>query len=439
VVYMIALNCNLLNFSHQDELLSVFGEYAGDFEYTIDGIFRRVVPPMCSNCGTQMTYNGYNTYTKKHLGRVKVGRYKCPACEGSLEEDRSFWQGLKEEFFGVLDLFYQRARVHHVSYQGISELLELIFPRGKDTVYRAFNETVGSTVIPPVEDIQIVHYDEQHPKKGRTKKYRLTLLDVAGKVIAEELLDKKDPDTIKGFLGRHLDPDKPTFIVTDLYPSYPEAFEDFFGDNLIHQFCLMHMNKLIVHDFPKKPSIKQLHTMYQLLNIFYNRDRELAVLEAMMEKEKELKQAGGKEYKTWLPKARSTFKAFVHELKLKRRREKKNLEQRPYMEAVENFTGLMDRLSSFDEKVQKRLRKMEKNWDRLTAFYWVAGAPATNNKIENYYSTSLKTHRKKQFRSDTGIENQMKLSQMKRAGLLEGCKRTLLEVFLKFRPFLAPG
>ena len=41
---------------------------------------------------------------------------------------------------------------------------------------------------------------------------------------------------------------------------------------------------------------------------------------------------------------------------------------------------------------------IEKNWKYLTAFYFVEGAPATNNLLENYYSTSLKTHRKKQLR-----------------------------------------
>ncbi|GBE53915.1 transposase IS66 family protein [archaeon BMS3Bbin15] len=262
---------------------------------------------------------------------------------------------------------------------------------------------------------------------------------VTGRVIAEELLNKKDPDTIKEFLGRHLDPDRVTFVVTDLYPSYPEVFMEFFGENLIHQFCLMHLNKLIVQDFQKKPSIEELHTMYRLLNIFYNRDQELEVLGTLAEKEKEKTHGDEEEYKAWLTKARSIFRAFVYELKLKRRRDKKNLEQRPYLKAVEIFKGLMDEIDSFDTKVRKRLRKIEKNWDRFTAFYFVEGAPATNNPIENYYSTSLKTHRKRQFRSDEGIENQMKLSQMKQAGMLEGCKRTLLEVFYRFRPFLAPG
>jgi len=111
--------------------------------------------------------------------------------------------------------------------------------------------------------------------------------------------------------------------------------------------------------------------------------------------------------------------------------------QRAYPKAVEIFKGLMNEIESFDKKVGKRLRKIEKNWDRYTAFYFVPGAPATNNPIENYYSTSLKTHRKKQFRSDVGIENQMKLSQIKRAGMLERCGRTLIDVLSRFRPFLA--
>jgi hypothetical protein len=67
-----------------------------------------------------------------------------------------------------------------------------------------------------------------------------------------------------------------------------------------------------------------------------------------------------------------------------------------------------------------------------TEISFVKGAPATNNGVENYYSTSLKTHRKKQLRSDMGIENPMKLSTMKRAELLGRCKKMLLEAFLMF-------
>ncbi|MBL7118058.1 MAG: hypothetical protein ISS94_04675 [Candidatus Syntrophoarchaeum sp.] len=54
----------------------------------------------------------------------------------------------------------------------------------------------------------------------------------------------------------------------------------------------------------------------------------------------------------------------------------------------------MEEIKSFDKPVQKRLRTIEKNWEHFTAFYFVKGAPATNNWLENYYSTSLKTLRK---------------------------------------------
>jgi hypothetical protein len=39
-------------------------------------------------------------------------------------------------------------------------------------------------------------------------------------------------------------------------------------------------------------------------------------------------------------------------------------------------------------------------WKNLTMFQVLPDLPATNNPIENYYSTSLKTHRKKQLRTD---------------------------------------
>ena len=178
---------------------------------------------------------------------------------------------------------------------------------------------------------------------------------------------------------------------------------------------------------------------YRLLNIFYNRDAEIEVLKGMAEEEQVMKQKGEKEYRAWLRKAKPIFRSFLHDRELKRRRKKENLEQRSYTEALEGFEGLMAEIETFEKHVQKRLRKIEKNWERFTAFYFVDGAPATNNPLETYYSTSLKTHRKKQLRTDRGIENQMKLSAMKRAGLLDRCEKTLLDVFLMFIPFLSPG
>jgi len=437
---MTILNCTLLNFAHAGILSPIFENYSNDFEYTTNGIFRRIVSPDCPKCGYQMNHNGYNEHCKKGLGSVKIGRYVCPICEEPLEESRSFWEQLKTDFFEVINSIYQRLRTQNVSYDGASMVMELIFPRGKDTIHNDFTNSVEKVDIPPIEDIQIVHYDEQHPKMGRTQKFRLTLLDgVTGRPIADELYDDKSPETITTFLKAHLDPTKQTFVVTDLYSSYPGVFGRFFGENLIHQLCLLHLNKLIVGDFPKHGTIEQELMKYRMLNIFYNRDAEIRVLEGMAKEELMMILKGDVKYMAWLKSNMSIFRQFVHERELKRRRKDENLEQRTFFEAVKVFATLMVKIDSFEAFVQKRLRMIEKNWKHLTEFYFMENAPATNNLVENYYSASLKTHRKKQLRTERGIKNQMKLSAMKRAGVLGKCEKTLLEAFLMFVPFLDTG
>ncbi|MBV1756065.1 MAG: hypothetical protein KMY52_10990 [Methanobacterium sp.] len=195
---MVSLDCTLLNFSEKDLFFSIFENYGNDFEYTYKGVFRRTPPPLCPDCGSGMNHNGYNTYSKKNLGSVKIGRYICPLCGEPGEESREFWESLKKEFFSVLNHVYQILRVNHVSYEGISDLMEAIFPRGKDTILRAFTDSVEKAVVPPLEVSYIVHYDEQFPKRGRSQKYRLTLLDnFTAQPIADELHNKKDPNTIK--------------------------------------------------------------------------------------------------------------------------------------------------------------------------------------------------------------------------------------------------
>ncbi|KAF5416361.1 MAG: hypothetical protein C5S49_04835 [Candidatus Methanogaster sp.] len=57
----------------------------------------------------------------------------------------------------------------------------------------------------------------------------------------------------------------------------------------------------------------------------------------------------------------SIFRQFVHERELKRRRDGKNLEQRPFFVAVKAFATLMVEIDSFEAFVQKRLRMIKKN------------------------------------------------------------------------------
>lgn len=71
--------------------------------------------------------------------------------------------------------------------------------------------------IPKLENVRMVHYDEQHPKEGRCQKYRLTLLDaITQRPLADELFDDKNSETLKKFLQGNLDTPEPVFRITIL-------------------------------------------------------------------------------------------------------------------------------------------------------------------------------------------------------------------------------
>ncbi len=149
----------------------------------------------------------------------------------------------------------------------------------------------------------------------------------------------------------------------------------------------MYILFIMMNNFPRKEDARNSVSQYRLLNIFYNREKEIEMLCQLEAEEREIIQ---------------------------------NEEEQ----------------NSFDITVQKRLKMIKEHWKNLIMFHFVEGAPATNNAIENYYSTSLKTHRKKQFRTDMGIINQLQLSSMKRAGMFNEIKPTLIERFMAFIPFI---
>ena len=288
---MTEMQLSLINFPHREMLSTIFQDYSNDFEFTASGIFRKIVPPLCPECGHPMSHNGFNTCKKGLLGGTKVGKYLCGACGKSTEEDRDFWIKLKADFFGIVTEICTRLRLNHVSYEVIESIMGYLYPRDKDTIRNMVQCAIEETDVPSVKNIQFVHYDEQHPKAGRNQKYRLTLLDsVTRQVIADELFDSKDADTIEGFLRRNLDTQKQIFIVTDLYRGYSNVFKRVFGNKVIHQFCLLHLNKLIVNDFPRKTSIEQELLKYKMLNIFFNRELEIEFLSTLIEEEKMMRQ-----------------------------------------------------------------------------------------------------------------------------------------------------
>jgi transposase-like protein len=441
---MTTIATTFLNLPFANQIKEAFSEYSNEYEYTTEGVFRRINPPACPRCGKQMCHNGSNISAILDLASIKLGRYLCKKCNISVQEKNTFWLKMKSEIGRILTGLYQVLRNHSVSFEGMSEVMDYIIPKSGDTICRNFSDSVAGVQIPDDSSIQIVHYDEQYPKAGRSQKYRLTLLNgVSHNVIAEELFDNKTQEAIKLFFRKNLEyvieKSTPIFIVTDLGKGYAELITEVFNGNAIHQYCLFHLNQLIAKEFSKNAPMKDELVKYMLFNIFYDREVELNYLREVVEEEASIDFKDEKEEKEWRKSAKIRFYGFLHEQELKRRRDHKNLRLRTYYESHVIFNSLLDNANSFSLIVQKRLEKIQKGWIHFTAFQRVEDAPATNNAIENYYSTSLKGQKKKQLRTDRGIKTHMKLSSMKRLNMIGKPEITFLEAILKINPFRAAG
>ncbi|MEA3514505.1 MAG: ISNCY family transposase [Nanoarchaeota archaeon] len=397
------------NFSVFSELFELFSHAKG-YEYTKKGVIRAIQKPDCPHCDNQCCRNGWDPITRKNLLTLKIGRFRCPNCGHEIKKDLSLFTKILDEWYDTLSNFFLRLTDRDVAFRVMSELMNFLNPMSKDTVLRKITSAIKQLIIPELKSrYQIVHYDEQHPKKGRHQHYRLTLIDaIQRKIIADDLYDDKESHTISEFLSKHLNTSKELIIITDGCPWYPELFKKLWGNKVKHQMCILHLNKLIVADCGKLPPLQEIYDTYLLLDIFFNRQKELDFLQVLLEEEKEI----GKD-NNWLKQARKRFNKFVRNLEKMRRRDKVNHQLRTSDEAKNNFDKLVHEKQLLPKSLQKRLKYIGQFWDEFNLFYDI-DCPHTNNVIENYFSTSLKTHRKKQFRTKEGLERKMRLSVFKR-------------------------
>lgn len=280
---MTVIHSNLNNFSGLEGLFRVLPK-SNEYEFTSKKVFRKIGVLTCS-CGCKMVHNGYDYARKKGFGKVKIGKQICLKCGLQYHEDKSFWKELLFEWQEIITCLVLTLRDSHVSWETISKIMFFLIPCSKGKVMSLFERKIAQFKYPQ-ENYVIVNYDEQHPKRGRCQKFRLTLLNYeTGVPIAEKLCDNKSEETVEQFLRECLDADKEIIIVTDCNRAYPNIFKRIWGDKVTHQKCLLHLNKLVVKDFGKNTDLFGEYNKYLLLDIFYNRKKELKYLERLLKKQ----------------------------------------------------------------------------------------------------------------------------------------------------------
>jgi transposase-like protein len=439
---MNVIKTNLNNFLVAEDIMDFLSQNNQDFMVTYNNVIQYANDVFCPNCGNRMIMNGFNRYGSEKIAKIKTQRYRCTSCKTNHEMKNDLIYTIISKLMETVTNMILNLRSGYNSYELIAKVLEPIIELSPDTIRNIFEKAVDKTEIDIKSDFEILHYDEQHPKKGRTQKYRLSLLDgKTRQMIKEELVDELDHNVVKDFLDKNLPRDKIMFIVTDLLPWYCDLLENIRPGKIIHQHCILHLNKLIVKEFHRNCSLKDELVKYRLLNIFYDRTEEIEYLQHAEKREIRYKKNHDKGYNKWLLDQRKDFQKFVRMMEKKRRREckKAGLPDRMKMWSIDqarsNLDDLLRNLDRYGTPIQSRIKMIERDWERLTQFYRIEGAPATNNPIENYYSCSCKQIKKKQHRRSKALLRQWKLYAMKRAGMLEFTGMKFFEIYLLLLPF----
>ena len=165
------IHTTLKNFSVFSEIFDLFS-YAKGYIYTKKGVIRAIQKPNCPHCGKQCCRNGWDPITRKNLLTLKIGRFRCPHCGHEIKKDLSLFTKILDDWYNTLSNFFLRLTDRDVALRVISELMEFLAPMSKDTVLRRICFALKQLVIPEIKTkYQVVHYDEQHPKKGRYQYY----------------------------------------------------------------------------------------------------------------------------------------------------------------------------------------------------------------------------------------------------------------------------
>jgi len=391
----------------------------------------------CPICGALGNYNG-NSNKGKHIlskgsnGVLRKGQQHCPDCNTTFQVENP-WLDIMINSMNE----FVASQVLSLSFNLSEE--EIMKPLEKTMTIMVSKSTIHKIISSSNEELEGLEfdyeikdgfygYDEQYLMINGRRAYRLVFYDLTtNTIIYEKIHYSFSKKILKAVLSEVFGDNVPKGFVVDMRIEYPKAFREVFGRKIKIQYCIFHLNKLILKEYReclslgKKVNWTLMHyyNMYSLFNIFYNRTYELELLKEFMTQhdnfrlnltddtirhyvEKyniKLKNAELQRKKVIEIKERKLMKAFrtiLHDRKNERKRKKTTLEVRDVESARKQFMRIYGEKGIYPKKIQDRIEKIKANFE-----YFIAseGEVLTNNRLEGFFGASLKKFRKKMRRS----------------------------------------
>lgn len=451
----------LINFS----TFQILGLLDGHVTISRVGIIHanRVNCPICDNL---CNYNG-NSNTGKHIfskscnSLLRKGQQHCSICDRTIQVEND-WLDNTIELLNQFIVSQVLSLSTSLSEEAIITHLEETFSIkvSKSTIHNIItksNEELENVEFEYKIKDNFYGYDEQYLKINGKRAYRLVFFDLKeNKIIYEEIHYKFSKKILKQILKEVFGDTKPKGFVVDMKISYPKAFKDVFGRKIKVQFCIFHLNKLILKEYRDslkigktvKWSLMHYYNMYCLFNIFYNRNFELNILEKLMNnfdqfkknltpkkvrfyvdrykiKTRTLEKQTYKVIEIIEKKLMKAFRKILHDKKKLRKRRRKTLEVRSIKSAKRVFAEIYGIKSIYPNKIQERIERIKENFK-----YFIAsgGEILTNNKLEGFFGATLKKFRKKARRSLLSFSALLKRKRAKQDGIFYFRKFTIFEI-----------
>lgn len=408
----------------------------------------------CNICGELCNYNGSSNkgmhiFSKSSGSSLRKGQQFCPNCNITIQVKNNWIDNMIDSFNQFL----------------ISQILSLSMNLSEEEIMNHLEDTISikiskSTVHNIItssneefENLEFEYeikdhfygYDEQFLKINGKRAYRLVFFDLKeNKIIYEGIHYKFSKKILKQVLIDVFGDTKPKGFVVDMRLEYPNAFKEVFGRKIKVQFCIFHLNKLILKEYKDslkigkdvKWTLMDYYNMYCLFNIFYVRTFELKILKRLMNHFKDFKKfLTDDKIKFYVEKYKikvksiemqkfkvieiiekklmKAFRKILHDKKNLRKRQGKNLKVRTIESAKQIFNEIYKQKKIHPKKIEKRIERIKINFE-----YFIAseGEVLTNNKLEGLFGATLKKFRKKSRKSLISFSALLKRKRAKQEG-----------------------
>ena len=420
---------------------------------------------ICDICGSVCCYNGSSNKGRHALSRstdtfLQKGQQYCPVCDKTIQVENEWRDNLIDSFN-----LYLASQIISLSENLSEDEIVKHFDRtmsikiSKSTIHNIIknaNEELKNYKFEYEITEDFYAYDEQYLSINGKRAYRLVIFDLKNEKIHERFSKKILMQILKEVFGDA----KPKGFVVDMRLEYPSAFESVFGKKIKVQFCVFHLNKLILNEYKEclmvgnevRWTLMNYYYLYTLFNIFYDRENEIKILKKMIDNYDNFKKRLTSEkishfvnkYKISIKdknKLREKveeieqrrlikkFRKILHSKKNERKRNKETLKVRDINSAKEIFERIYLRKSIYPEKIRKRIIKIKEKFNYFTASN---GEVLTTNKLEGFFGATLKKFRKKCSRCFLSLASLLKRKRARQDGIEFFTKFTIFEIAKMF-------